>query len=220
MTLLARDRSTSPARLHRPAVVEHVDFPPSTSDGRTIIPSAPAPALALTLALVRTPALAPATDLAPAVAATSAFASDSSSAACVSPGLRSQVVRFAAIGVVSTLAWAALYTLLRGAGLGSVAANGIALVTTAIGNTAANRRLTFGVTGRAGLARDHGAGLLAFGLAIGLTTAAAALLDRLGPGAPRIAELAVLSAANLAATAGRFTLLRAWIGRASPLRVT
>jgi len=135
-------------------------------------------------------------------------------------GLPSQLVRFAVIGVVSTLAWAGLYTLLRGAGLGSVAANGLALIVTAVGNTAANRRLTFGVTGRDGLARDHGAGLLAFGLAIGLTTATATILDRVAPGASRFVELAVLSLANVGATAGRFVLLRAWVGRASPLRLT
>ena len=193
MTLLARTRSATGARSRRPAVVEHVDVPPSTSDGRT-------------------------TTLRPSGSA-AGLPSDSSPAVD-GPSLRQQVVRFAAIGVISTLAWAALYSLLRGAGLGSVAANGLALVTTAIGNTAANRRLTFGVTGRDGLARDHGAGLVAFGLAIGLTTAAATLLDRVAPGSPRLVEIAVLSAANVAATVGRFVLLRAWIGRASPLRVT
>lgn len=198
MTLLARDRSPDRTRSRRPAVVEHVDFPPSTSDGRTINPAIPG-----------VPSAAP-----------SATAHAASSSAAPARRLRMQAARFAAIGIVSTLAWAGLYSLLRGAGLGSAAANGVALVTTAIGNTAANRRLTFGVTGRAGLARDHGAGLLAFLLAIGLTTGAATLLDRVAPGAHRIVELAVLGAANLAATVGRFTLLRAWIGRASPLRVT
>ena len=89
---------------------------------------------------------------------------------------------------------------------------------TAIGNTAANRRITFGVTGRDGLARDHGAGLLAFVVAIGLTTAAATNLSRVAPGASRSVELVVLALANAVATAGRFVLLRMWVGRASPLR--
>jgi len=127
--------------------------------------------------------------------------------------LRSQLLRFAAIGVVSTLAWAGLYSLLRGAGLGSVAANAIALVVTAIANTAANRRVTFGVTGRAGLARDHGAGLVAFAVALTITTASATVLDVLAPRAGRLVELAVLAAANIVATGGRFVLLRSWIGR-------
>lgn len=192
MTTLARLRSVSPVRSRRPAVVEPVDDPQSTSDGRTTNPASvariPSPD-----PVFRTPQAA-------------------------RHGLRQQVVRFAAVGAISTLAWAGLYSLLRGAGLGSVAANAIALVTTALANTALNGRVTFGVTGRSGLARDHGAGLVAFGLAIALTTAAATLLDRLAPGAHRLAEIAVLSAANAAATVGRFVLLRAWIGLA--LRVT
>ena len=129
------------------------------------------------------------------------------------PGLRLQILRFAAIGVVSTLAWAGLFSLLRGVGLGSVAANALALVATAVGNTAANRRYTFGRTGRAGLVRDHGAGLLAFVLALAITSAAAATLGAVAPDADRILEIAVLSAANVLATAARFALLRAWVGR-------
>jgi putative flippase GtrA len=175
MTVLAGDRRAAAPRIHRPAAVESVDTPRSTSGGRTVTPSG---------------------------------------------ALVTQILRFGAIGVVSTLAWAGIYTLLRGAGLGSVAANAIALVVTAIGNTAANRRLTFGVTGRAGLARDHGAGLLAFGVAIALTTTAATLLDLLAPQASRLVEVTVLAAANAIATGGRFVLLRSWIGRASPLPVT
>jgi putative flippase GtrA len=179
MALLTRDRHAAGPRLRRPAVVENVDSPQSTSDGRAI--NRP---------------------------------TDDGRRS----GLRSQVVRFGAIGVVSTLAWAGIYALLRGAGFGSVAANATALIVTAIGNTAANRRITFGVTGRDGLARDHGAGLLAFGLAIGLTTAAATILSRVAPGASRPVELTVLALANAVATAGRFVLLRMWVGRASPLR--
>jgi len=181
MTTVPRDRPAAVTRTRRPAVVEHVDVPPSTSDGRAI---------------------------------------NTRSGVARNPGLGSQFVRFAAVGIVSTLAWAGLYTLLRRAGLGSVAANGLALVVTTIGNTAANRRLTFGVTGRDGLARDHGAGLVAFGLALCLTTAAAAALARAAPGASRSVELAVIALANLGATAGRFVLLRSWVGRASPMRPT
>ena len=121
---------------------------------------------------------------------------------------------------MSTLAWAVLYSLLRGAGLGSVVANGLALVVTAIGNTAANRRLTFGVTGRRGLARDHGAGLLAFGLALGLTSMSAAALDLVLPHAGRLLELSVLTVANVVASGGRFVLLRTWIGRWSTASAT
>src|SRR3954467_390605 len=52
------------------------------------------------------------------------------------------VARFMAIGVVSTLAYALLFVVLHPL-LGAGWANAIALAMTAVGNTAANRRLTF-----------------------------------------------------------------------------
>ena len=64
------------------------------------------------------------------------------------------MVRFAAVGVGSTLAYFALYLLLR-LGLGPQASNLVANLVTAVGNTATNRRLTFGVTGSKNLLRDH-----------------------------------------------------------------
>src|SRR5919198_3730625 len=60
------------------------------------------------------------------------------------------VARFLGIGVLSTLAYALLFLGLRGP-LGAAGANALALAVTAVGNTAANRALTFGVRGRAGL---------------------------------------------------------------------
>jgi putative flippase GtrA len=122
-----------------------------------------------------------------------------------------EVGRFALIGLVSTLAWAGLFSLLRGAGLGSVAANGTALVVTAIGNTAANRRFTFGRTDRDGLARDHAVGLIALLLSLAITTAAATVLGRIAPHAPRLLEVAALATANVLATGSRFVVLRTWV---------
>ena len=63
------------------------------------------------------------------------------------------------------------------------------------------------------LVRDHTAGLTAFGLALGLTTIAAAGLDAIALHASRAVELGVLVIANLVATVGRFVLLRTWVGR-------
>jgi putative flippase GtrA len=131
-----------------------------------------------------------------------------------SGSLGAQVRSFVLIGVLSTLAWALLYTLSRGA-MGPVGANAVALVLSAIGNTAANRRITFGIQGRAGLARDHGAGLAAFAVALALTTGAAWALSTVAPHATRATELLVLVGANAAATVSRFVLLRTWIGRPS-----
>jgi len=128
------------------------------------------------------------------------------------PSFDAQVLRFAAIGVASTLAYALLYLALRGP-LPAQAANGLALLLTAVANTAANRRFTFAVRGRARAARHQAQGLVVFGLALGLTSGAIAALHALAPDAPRTAELVVLTAANLLATVLRFVLLRAWVFR-------
>ncbi len=125
-----------------------------------------------------------------------------------------EALTFGLIGVVSTLAYAVLYAMLRDAADAPVA-NGIALVVTAVGNTAANRRLTFGVRGRTSMIRDQVAGLVAFGIALLLTTVAIAALRTVAPDAGRAVELAVLIAANAAATITRFLLLRTWIARAT-----
>ncbi len=128
-----------------------------------------------------------------------------------SGSLPREIVTFAAIGVVSTLAYAVLYAFGR-TSLGSVAANALALVTTAGANTLANRRLTFGVRGRANVAHHVMAGFLAFAVAFLITTFAVTLLGVLAPGAGRLTEIVVLIVANVAATAARFVLLRFWIG--------
>src|SRR5262249_42313832 len=93
----------------------------------------------------------------------------------VPPGLPRQLARFAGIGVASTLAYIMIFVLLR-AFLGAQAANLTALLVTAIGNTAANRRLTFGVSGRPGAARHQVQGLVVFALGLALTSGSLALL--------------------------------------------
>ncbi|WP_018680773.1 glycosyltransferase [Actinokineospora enzanensis] len=129
----------------------------------------------------------------------------------VPSGLLRQVVRFAAVGVVSTLAYLLLYVLLRGQ-VGPQGANLVALLVTAVGNTAANRRLTFGVRGAEGAAKHQFQGLLVFVLGLGLTSGSLALLHGLSdPG--RLTEVVVLVAANLLATVLRFLLLRGWVFR-------
>ena len=90
------------------------------------------------------------------------------------PGLMRQLVRFAGVGVVSTLAYLLLYVLLRG-DTSAQTANLLALLITAIGNTAANRRLTFGVRGSARVARQQAQGLVVFATGLLLTSGALAL---------------------------------------------
>jgi putative flippase GtrA len=118
-----------------------------------------------------------------------------------------QLIRFAMVGAISTLAYVVLYALLR-YGLGPQAANLVALLLTTIGNTAANRGLTFGVHGPYRWWRHQLQGLAVFALSLGLTSGSLALLGAVThPGV----ELAVLISASLLATALRFTLLRTWV---------
>ena len=132
-------------------------------------------------------------------------------------GLTGQVGRFVSIGIVSTAAYVVLYGGLRIV-LTAVASNAIALFVTAVGNTAANRRLTFGVRGRASMLRDQIAGLGAFAIALVITTGAVIALAVVAPHASRWVEIVVVVVANVLATIVRFVVLRAAIApnRTSP----
>jgi putative flippase GtrA len=125
-------------------------------------------------------------------------------------GLAGQLLRFAAVGAVSTVGYVLLYAALRPV-TGPQAANAVALLLCALANTAANRRLTFGLRGRGGALRHHAKGLLVFMVGLALTSGSLAALHRLAPGSARATEIGVLVAANLAATLLRFLLLRAWV---------
>jgi glycosyltransferase involved in cell wall biosynthesis len=126
--------------------------------------------------------------------------------------LDTRVARFVAIGIVSTFAYALLFLLLAGA-IGSAVASALALALTAVGNTAANRRLTFGIRGRDRLARQQAAGFIVFVLALGLTNGALSVLHDLDRHPPRLLEAAVLVLATLAATVTRYVALSSWVFR-------
>ncbi len=124
----------------------------------------------------------------------------------VPSGMLAQMVRFAVVGVASTAAYFALYLLMRP--LGAQAANFAALLITAVLNTAANRRFTFGISGRTDALKHQIGGLVAFGLALALTSGSLWLLTSAWPTAGRWVELAVLVVANAIATLLRFLSLR------------
>ena len=120
-----------------------------------------------------------------------------------------QVGMFALIGAASTAAYALLYLLLRGA-TGALTANLLALVPTAVANTAANRRVTFGLTGRAGRWRHQAKGLAVLAAGAVVTSGSLWALHRTGDHG-QVVEVAVLTVANLAVTVMRFVAMRTWV---------
>jgi putative flippase GtrA len=140
---------------------------------------------------------------------------DSPDRAEIPAGLFGQLVRFAVVGVASTVAYLLLFLLLRNA-MAAQVANAVALLVTAVANTAANRRLTFRVRGAGGRLRHQFQGLAVFLLGLALTSASLVVLEAVAPHAGRLLEVSVLVAANVAATLVRFLLFRSWIfGRKS-----
>jgi hypothetical protein len=114
-------------------------------------------------------------------------------------GASREIATFGAIGVASTLAYVVLYTWLRSVSP-AAEANALALVVTAVANTA---------------------GLLALAVALVITSAALAGLDLIAPHHGRLTEIAVLVVANASATLVRFLLLRsALIDRARNARMS
>ncbi|MGA5068803.1 glycosyltransferase [Streptomyces exfoliatus] len=125
-------------------------------------------------------------------------------------GLARQLVGFCVVGALSTLFYLALYSLFR-LGVGPQAANAGALLVSAVANTAANRRLTFGVRGRDRAVRHQAQGLVVFAIGLALTSGSLAALGAATGDPAHSTELAVLIVANLAATVLRFLLFRLWV---------
>jgi putative flippase GtrA len=124
-------------------------------------------------------------------------------------GLGWQLAVFGLIGLVSMAATAVLYALVR-SWSPPLVANLVALVIVTLLNTEANRRLTFAgaaVSSR----RVHLQGLVVFALYYVLTSGALLVLGALVTQPSRWLEVAVLLAASVVGTAGRFLLLRGWV---------
>jgi putative flippase GtrA len=129
-----------------------------------------------------------------------------------SGSLATQLVRFCGVGIASTIAYIALFLVLRTA-MSATSANAAALLVTAVANTAANRSFTFGVRGRAARMRHQLQGLAVFVVGLVLSTGALATVHVVAPQAGRAVEVGSLVVANLAATLVRFLLFRSWIFR-------
>jgi glycosyltransferase involved in cell wall biosynthesis len=120
-----------------------------------------------------------------------------------------QVGVFLVIGVCSTLAYALLFLGLRTVTT-SLWANFLALLVTAVANTAANRRFTFGVRGPHDAVRHQVQGLALFAAGLAVTSGALALLHASGS-TNRALEVTVLTLANLAVTVLRFVAMKLWV---------
>ncbi len=127
-------------------------------------------------------------------------------------GFTGQVITFAAIGVLSTLAYIGLFVGFR-TGTSAQTANLLALISTAVVNTAANRRLTFGLAGTSGLLRHQLQGLLVLAAGLLITSGSLAGLHELSDHPSTALEVTVLTSANLVVTIGRFVAMREWIFR-------
>lgn len=126
-------------------------------------------------------------------------------------GLSWQVLSFAVIGAISTLANLALYGLFR-LWWPVLVANLAALVITTLFNTEANRRYTFTARNTA-RAKTHVHGFVVFGLYYAFTSAALLVLHVTSSDPSRALELAVLLISSALGTMGRFLLLRSWVFR-------
>ncbi len=127
------------------------------------------------------------------------------------PAVR-QLLRFTGVGVVCTITSLALYALLR-PWIGSQPANAAALIITSLMNTALNRRLTFKITERHRMKRDHLNGLIVIVVALLITGGSLGILHWIKPDASMADELWTTTLSGFLATAVRFTLLRHWIFR-------
>ena len=120
-----------------------------------------------------------------------------------------QLLRFAGVGVISTLGYLFLFVAWRPL-LGPFAANAVAMAIATLFNTAVHRELSRHADGAP--RRTHrflvASGLYAISMVC--TTAALAVAQWLAPGV-LAAQLVALTAANLVASVFRFALLRAWI---------
>ncbi|HEY5109117.1 MAG TPA: hypothetical protein VII96_05850, partial [Acidimicrobiales bacterium] len=122
-----------------------------------------------------------------------------------------ELLRFAGVGLVSTLAYVLMFALLE-PWIGGYTANAVAIIGCSLGNTAAHRGMAGSV--RHGLDRLHRVvvGTALLGVSLTFTTFALMVtralgLDALAP------ELVAVTVANVAAAAFRFAILRTWVFR-------
>jgi putative flippase GtrA len=122
-----------------------------------------------------------------------------------------ELLRFAGIGVFSTLAYLAVFASLWPL-VGAFAANGLSVLGCGLANAAVHRRLSRRSAERTDLAhRIFGTSVL-IGVSLAVTTGALAVAHAIDPSSLPVALVAV-TVANAAAALARFGLLRTWVFR-------
>ena len=120
--------------------------------------------------------------------------------------------KFAAIGVMSTGFYLALFVLLRLVATAQVANFG-ALITATAANTLANRRFTWGIRRRTSIAPHVVVGFVGLLVALALTDGGLRFLALTDSHAAIAVQAAVLVPLNIAATVVRYVLLRLAFGQ-------
>ncbi len=124
-----------------------------------------------------------------------------------------QLLRFAGVGVVSTLGYLFLFIAWRPL-LGAFGANAVAMAIATLFNTAVHRELSRTTDGQARRGRLFAVAGGLYLVSLGLTTLGLVVAQWVAPSA-LLAELVALTVANLIAAVFRFAVLRAWIFRPS-----
>ena len=124
--------------------------------------------------------------------------------------MRGQLLRFAVVGVLSTVVHLGLFAVLAAATVGAQVANLVALLLATAANTATNRRWTFGVTGR-GAARHQVQGYALFGITWLFTAPGLWAVAALAPGSTTAVRTAAVAVMTAVAAGARFVAMRAWM---------
>jgi putative flippase GtrA len=126
-----------------------------------------------------------------------------------------QLLRFAGVGVISTLGYLFLFVAWRPM-LGALSANAVAMAIATLFNTAVHRELSHGRDGLVRRGRMILVVLSLYAISLALTTGALLVAGVLTSGS-LLAELVAITVANAVAAIFRFGVLRAWVFRPRPL---
>jgi glycosyltransferase involved in cell wall biosynthesis len=122
-----------------------------------------------------------------------------------------QLLRFAGVGVVSTLGYLFLFVAWRPL-LGPFSASAVAMAIATLFNTAVHRELSHNTDGRARRGRLLAVAGGLYLVSLALTTLGLLVAQWIAPGA-LVPELVAITLANVVAAVVRFGVLRAWIFR-------